>query len=114
MFLPLFSRDRAISRPPRAQIRPSPRREHAPPMQSHADKSQLFLSCGGCFGSSRLDFTTIRDEMGNNLTEAGRKQAEIRAKKRAEALRANLKRRKESEAAREDKGKDDAKSENSQ
>lgn len=52
--------------------------------------------------------------MGNNLTEAGRKQAEIRAKKRAEALRANLKRRKEFEAARDNKGEENAKSEDSQ
>ncbi len=33
--------------------------------------------------------------MGNNLTEHGRKMAEIRAQKRAAALRDNLKRRKE-------------------
>lgn len=51
--------------------------------------------------------------MGNNLTEAGRAAAEIKAKKRAEALRANLKRRKASEAARENKGEENAKPENS-
>ncbi|PZO85768.1 MAG: hypothetical protein DI626_07135 [Micavibrio aeruginosavorus] len=51
--------------------------------------------------------------MGNNLTEAGRMAAEIKAKKRAEALRANLKRRKESENARENKGEENAKPENS-
>ncbi len=51
--------------------------------------------------------------MGNNLTEAGRVAAEIKAKKRAEALRANLKRRKASEAARENKGEENAKPENS-
>lgn len=33
--------------------------------------------------------------MGNNLTEHGRKLAEIRDQKRAQALRDNLKRRKE-------------------
>ena len=36
--------------------------------------------------------------MGNNLTEHGRKLAEIKAAKRADALRRNLKRRKTSEA----------------
>lgn len=50
--------------------------------------------------------------MGNNLTEHGRKLAEIKAAKRAEALRANLKRRKESEAAKAAKGDRDAKPEN--
>ncbi|MFA5591689.1 MAG: hypothetical protein WC989_00040 [Micavibrio sp.] len=57
--------------------------------------------------------------MGNNLTEAGRRAAEIRAKKRAEALRANLKRRKEQSQAQrgieiEDKGEQDANSQNSE
>lgn len=51
--------------------------------------------------------------MGNNLTEQGRKLAEIRAQKRASALRENLKRRKASEAARESKGEKDAKPSNS-
>ncbi len=50
--------------------------------------------------------------MGNNLTEAGRKAAEIRAEKRAKALRDNLKRRKESEAVKVAKGERDAKPEN--
>ena len=50
--------------------------------------------------------------MGNNITEAGRKAAEIRAQKRAAALRENLKRRKEQASGA--KEKDDAKSENSQ
>ena len=50
--------------------------------------------------------------MGNNLTEHGRKLAEIKAAKRAEALRANLKRRKESEAVQAAKGDRDAKPEN--
>jgi hypothetical protein len=52
--------------------------------------------------------------MGNNLTEQGRKAAEIRAKKRAAALRENLKRRKNSEESREDKGGKDAKPEDRQ
>ncbi len=52
--------------------------------------------------------------MGNNLTESGRKAAEIRAQKRAEALRANLKRRKASETARTGKGEKDADSKDSQ
>lgn len=54
--------------------------------------------------------------MSNNLTESGRKAAEIKAQKRAAALRENLKRRKNSEAARESakdtKGGQDAKPEN--
>jgi len=55
--------------------------------------------------------------MGNTLTEHGRKMAEIKAAKRAEALRANLKRRKESEAAQaaameQSKGEKHAKPEN--
>lgn len=50
--------------------------------------------------------------MSNNLTESGRKAAEIKAQKRAAALRENLKRRKNSEAAREGKGEKDAKPEN--
>lgn len=55
--------------------------------------------------------------MGNTLTEHGRKLAEIKAAKRAEALRANLKRRKESEAAQaaameQSKGEKHAKPEN--
>lgn len=52
--------------------------------------------------------------MGNNLTEHGRKLAEIKAAKRAEALRANLKRRKESEAVKAAKGGKDAKPEDSE
>lgn len=50
--------------------------------------------------------------MSNNLTESGRKAAEIKAQKRAAALRENLKRRKNSEAAREGKGEEHAKPEN--
>lgn len=46
------------------------------------------------------------------MTEAGRKAAELKAQKRAAALRENLKRRKTQAA--ETKGKDDAKSEKSQ
>ena len=38
--------------------------------------------------------------MSNNLTESGRKAAELKAQKRAAALRENLKRRKNSEALR--------------
>ena len=53
-----------------------------------------------------------RHFMGNNLTEHGRKLAEIKAAKRAEALRANLKRRKESEAVQAAKGDRNAKPEN--
>lgn len=48
----------------------------------------------------------------NNLTEHGRKLAEIKAAKRAEALRSNLKRRKDSEAVKIAKGGDNAKPEN--
>ncbi len=59
-------------------------------------------------------FTTIGRFMGNNLTEHGRKLAEIKAAKRAEALRANLKRRKESEAVKAAKGGKDAKPEDSE
>jgi hypothetical protein len=50
--------------------------------------------------------------MGNNLTEHGRKLAEIKAAKRGEALRANLKRRKESEAVKVSKGEKDAEPQN--
>ena len=50
--------------------------------------------------------------MSNNLTESGRKAAGLKAQKRAAALRENLKRRKNSEAAREGKGGQDAKPEN--
>ncbi len=50
--------------------------------------------------------------MGNNVTEAGRKAAELKAQKRAAALRENLKRRKEQ--AGQIKGKDDAKAKDSQ
>lgn len=50
--------------------------------------------------------------MGNNLTDHGRKLADIKAAKRAEALRANLKRRKESEAVKASKGERDAEPEN--
>lgn len=50
--------------------------------------------------------------MGNNLTDHGRKLADIKAAKRADALRANLKRRKESEAVKTAKGEKDAKPEN--
>ncbi len=50
--------------------------------------------------------------MGNNLTEQGRKLAEIKAQKRAAALRENLKKRKNSEAVRASKGESDAKPEN--
>lgn len=50
--------------------------------------------------------------MGNNLTESGRKAAEIKAQKRAAALRENLKRRKNSEAVQGPKGEKDAKPEN--
>lgn len=52
--------------------------------------------------------------MGNNTTEAGRKAAEIKAQKRAAALRENLKRRKISESAREGKGDKDAEPQNRQ
>ena len=53
--------------------------------------------------------------MGNNLTEHGRKLAEIKAQKRAAALRENLKKRKGSEAVKAAaKGERDAKPENSQ
>lgn len=57
-------------------------------------------------------FTTIGANMGNNLTEHGRKLAEIKAAKRGEALRANLKRRKESEAVKVSKGEKDAEPQN--
>lgn len=50
--------------------------------------------------------------MGNNLTNSGRKAAEIRAQKRAAALRENLKRRKNSEAVQAQKGEKDEKPEN--
>jgi hypothetical protein len=50
--------------------------------------------------------------MGNNLTDSGRKAAEIRAQKRAAALRENLKRRKNSEAVLAQKGEKDEKPEN--
>lgn len=49
--------------------------------------------------------------MTSNLTEAGRKAAESKALKRAEALRANLKRRK-IQSARETQGEKDAEPEN--
>ncbi len=52
--------------------------------------------------------------MSNNMTEQGRKAAAIKAEKRAAALRENLKRRKMSEAARENKGDENAKPEDSQ
>lgn len=39
--------------------------------------------------------------MGNNITEKGRQAAAIKAEKRAAALRENLKRRKQGEAARD-------------
>jgi hypothetical protein len=57
--------------------------------------------------------------MGNNLTEKGAKAANLRAQKRAEALRDNLKRRKLADAGNrpDDKPKGeerDAKSENRQ
>lgn len=51
--------------------------------------------------------------MTKTITEAGRKAAEERARRRAEALRANLKRRKAAESNKEGKDKD-AKPENSQ
>jgi len=50
--------------------------------------------------------------MGNNLTEHGRKLAEMKAQKRAAALRENLKRRKAQNDAAKDKGEQNAKSEN--
>ena len=50
--------------------------------------------------------------MGSNLTEHGRKLAEVKATKRSEALRANLKRRKDSEAVKIAKGERDAEPEN--
>ena len=40
-------------------------------------------------------FTTSGADRSSNLTDAGRKAAEIKAQKRAAALRENLKRRKE-------------------
>lgn len=50
--------------------------------------------------------------MVNNVSEAAKKAAEIRAQKRAAALRENLKRRKLQ--ANETKGKDDAKTKDSE
>lgn len=57
--------------------------------------------------------------MGNNMTEQGRKAAAIKVEKRAAALRENLKRRKVSEAARDNKtetvkGEKDAKPQDSE
>ncbi len=50
--------------------------------------------------------------MSNNLTESGRKAADIKAQKRAAALRENLKRRKNSEAVMVQKGEKDEKPQN--
>lgn len=50
--------------------------------------------------------------MANTVTEAARKAAEIKAQKRAAALRENLKRRKASEQARGGKREKDAEPEN--
>jgi hypothetical protein len=50
--------------------------------------------------------------MANNITEKGAQAAAIKAQKRAAALRENLKRRKSSEAERDNKGEKNAKPEN--